>query len=133
MKKNCENYVAANQLVSGRSQIQNNWKYWGPKGLFTTHAGFEWGISVLIAPLRLATKVPAHKAVDSFNAQPLGDWFRAVAQQVAALNLYDSFYEHGWTVPLARTVRRELAPTIVQSVSLVWYAAAVEAGVTKAV
>src|SRR3569623_1794774 len=90
--------------------VKNNWKMWGPKGLFTTHAAFEIGVAMLLAPMKLRrTRIAADK-VAAFQALPLDQWFRQVAQDVARLELYDTFYESGWTIPLARRVRRQLVP-----------------------
>ena len=57
-------------------------------------------------------------------------WFRGQAQTVAKWELYDSFYEHGWTNKLAKQIRHKLAPTIVRAVAIAWTAALyeVEAG-----
>lgn len=108
-------------------QISNNWKMWGPKGLLSTHAAFEWGVAVLIAPLKFRSAVPTADKIAEFEALPIGQWFRKTAQDIARLELYDAFYERGWTVSLARRVRNQLAPTLVQSVALVWYGAARDA------
>lgn len=110
-------------------QVKNNWKMWGPKGLFTTHAAFEWGVGMLMAPMKLRLKrvQPTPDKLAAFNSQPLTDWFRDQAQDVARLELYDSFYKTGWTIPLARRVRRQLAPKLVQAVLMVWMAAIEEA------
>ncbi|HTB49064.1 MAG TPA: hypothetical protein VK712_03200 [Verrucomicrobiae bacterium] len=117
-------------IMPGRStghQISNNWKMWGPKGLLTTHAAFELGVAVLIAPLKLRRSWPTADKIAAFQAQSLGEWFRHLAQDIARLELYDTFYRSGWTIPLARRVRRQLAPALVQAVALVWYGAAQEA------
>ncbi len=109
-------------------QIRNNWKMWGPKGLFITHTGFEWGVAILLAPMRLRRRTqPTIDKITSFEAQPLGYWFRQLAQDIARLELYDAFYQSGWTIPLARRVRSQLAPVLIQAVALVWYGAAKEA------
>jgi hypothetical protein len=105
-------------------QFANNWKMWGPKGLFLTHSAFEWGVAVLMAPMQLGKKLPTSDKIASFEAQSVGDWFRQVAQDIARLELYDTFYQSGWTIPLARRVRRQLVPSMVEAVSLVWYGAA---------
>ena len=115
-----------------RQAIGNNWKMWGPKGLFTTHAAFECGIAMLMAPQKCHPARLTKDKVVAFEAQTLGQWFRRVAQDIARLNLYDDFYETGWTIALARRVRNQLSPMIVQSVALVWYGAALEAGLQKA-
>jgi len=112
-----------------RHQASNNWKFWGPKGLFTTHFTFEWGVAVLMAPLKIRRLQLTPDKLAEFRAQPLEQWFRQLAQDIARLELYDSFYESGWTIALARRVRNYLAPTLVQAVALVWYGAAQEAGI----
>ncbi|MDB5164605.1 MAG: hypothetical protein JWL89_231 [Candidatus Saccharibacteria bacterium] len=111
--------------------VKNNWKMWGPKGLFTTHAAFECGVAVLIAPLKLRRSILTADKIAAFEAQPLGMWFRTLAQDVARMELYDTFYERGWTISLAQRVRTQLAPALVQAVALVWHGAAVEAGLGK--
>jgi hypothetical protein len=109
-------------------KISNNWKMWGPKGLFTTHAAFEWGVAMLIIPLRVSRCIPSPDKIDQFKAMSLGQWFRGAAQDIARLELYDTFYTTGWTIGLARRARNQLAPAIVQAVTIVWYGAATEAG-----
>jgi len=112
---------------SRTNQVKNNWKMWGPKGLFATHAAFEWGVAVLIAPLKFRKAAPTADKIAEFDMMSLGQWFRKTAQEVARLELYDAFYSTGWTLPLARRVRRQLAPILVQAVALVWYGAARDA------
>jgi len=109
------------------SQISNNWKMWGPKGLLTTHAAFELGVAMIIAPARTRRSILTADKIENFTKQPLGHWFRQVAQDVARLELYDTFYKTGWTLPLARRVRSQLAPVLVQTVALAWYGAILEA------
>lgn len=112
-------------------QISNNWKMWGPRGLFTTHALFEWGVAILIAPSRLKWKVPTADKVTAFTNQQLGQWYRQVAQDIARMELYDEYYKAGWTLPLARRIRNQLAPTLMQAVTVIWYGAARDAGVLE--
>lgn len=117
-------------IMSGETaggQVHNNWKMWGPKGLFTTHAAFEWGVAMLMMPHRYKRHVPRADKLADFQAVPIGVWFRSVAQDVARLELYDNFYETGWTVPLARRVRRQLAPMLLQAVATIWHGAMLEA------
>lgn len=122
--------VGKKLILPGESpghQIMNNWKMWGPKGLFSTHAAFEWGVAVLIAPLKFKRSTPPAHKIAEFEAMSVGEWFRKSAQDIARMELYDSFYESGWTVSLARRVRSQLAPAIVHAVALVWYGAAKDA------
>lgn len=115
-----------------RHQVHNNWKMWGPKGLFTTHAAFEWGFATVVLPLRLRSALPNPEDIAAFKKHGIGYWFRLQAQEVASLKMYENFYLHGWTSKLARQVRRELAPIIVRSVTLVWYSALMDAKTAQA-
>jgi hypothetical protein len=108
-------------------QVKNNWKMWGPKGLFTTHAAFEAGVAVILAPLERVGKLPSPEQLASFQTVSLATWFRDQAQHVARMELYDAFYDTGWTIPLARRIRNQLVPVLVQAVTMVWYGASLEA------
>lgn len=112
---------------TAKHAAHNNWKMWGPKGLFTTHAGFEMGVAMLLAPHNPRQSKLHAEALNRFHSQSLGQWFRGVAQDVARLELYDNFYDSGWTISLARRVRSQLSPIIVQAVAIVWYSAVIEA------
>jgi hypothetical protein len=107
--------------------VKSNWKMWGPKGLFTTHAAFEMGIAMLLAPFRTRRHTITQEKIDEFAHLPLAQWFRQRAQDIARLELYETFYETGWTVDLARRVRRHLAPALAEAVALVWHGALQEA------
>ena len=103
--------------------LKNNWKMWGPKGLFTTHAAFEMGFATLIAPLGFNDLEPDSEFIKALTKEKVGPWFRKIAQQVAKLNLYDNFYKTGWTLKLSNTAKKELAPTLINAVTTVWYCA----------
>ena len=104
---------------------------YGPKGLMSTHASFELGVAVIIAPSRVMNSVITQDKIDNFQSQPLGSWFRQIAQDVVRLEIYDDYYRTGWTVPLSRRVRNQLIPIIVQTVTLAWYGASLEATAKK--
>lgn len=105
-------------------QFQNNWKMWGDKGLLATHFAFEWGIAVMILPLRMGRAMPAaEEDVDFVCHRGVAELFKKRAQQVADLHMYDQFYKSAWTPHLAKQARRELMPLIVSTVTLSWYAA----------
>jgi len=112
-------------------QFSNNWKMWGPKGIFMTHLMFEWGVAVLIAPSRLKWKAPTADKLTAFQEKSLGQWYREVAQDIARMSFYDEFAESGWTIPLARRIRNQLAPTLIHAVTTIWHGAAAEAGVLE--
>ncbi|MEO6761007.1 MAG: hypothetical protein ABI220_01360 [Candidatus Saccharimonadales bacterium] len=104
-------------------QLGNNWKMWGPKGLLTTHGLFEFGVASIIAPLKLTAGRPSDEDLAELVGKGLPRLFREKAIEIADKNMYIEFYKRGWTVKLARQVRRELAPMIVDMVTLAWYGA----------
>lgn len=108
-------------------QIRNNWKMWGPKGLFTTHASFEFGVATLIAPQKFGEIFPTREDIDKISKDGLGVWFRKVAKQVTKLKIYDKFYETGWNMKLSHQIKEQLAPIIINAVTLVWLQAYKEA------
>ena len=104
-------------------RVGNNWRMWGDKGLLATHLAFEWGVSVIISPLRLNRAKPTDNDLLEIRTLGIADFFHARAAAVAELKMYEAFYKSGWTPRLAKQVRRQLAPLIVQSVTLAWYGA----------
>lgn len=112
-------------------KIKNNWGMWGAKGLFTTHAAFELGVATIIAPASLKKSYPSKEELEEYSSIGMEEWFSRTAKEIAAMGLYDKFYKIGWTPRLARQVRRQLAPSIVKAVTLIWYGAAREASKQK--
>ncbi len=115
-----------------RQQVKNNWKMWGPKGLLTAHITFELGIAAIIKPLNFGETVPTEFQLQQIQELGVSEWFRRTAREIAVLNMYDIYCQKGWTSKLARQVRQKLAPLIVQTVTLSWYAALVDAGLVEA-
>lgn len=114
-----------------REQLRNNWKMWGSKGLLSTHFLFEWGVAALIKPLSAKQVCPSEKDIDDLYKMGVIGLFRSKAKEVGGLDMYHAYYKQGWTPKLARQVRTHLAPTIVKMVTLAWYAATIDAGLTK--
>jgi hypothetical protein len=114
-----------------REVVRNNWKMWGPKGLLITHSLFEMGVALAIAPLKVSEVKPSDEMLEQMLGMDFGLWFQQKAREVAALDMYEAYYRHGWTTKLARQVRRRLGPMIVQAVVLAWYSAAKQAGRTE--
>lgn len=112
-------------------QFKNNWKMWGSKGLIMTHGLFEMGIATIIAPLTFG-EVRIKKA-DIHTIQDTGieDWFRNIAREIAVLDMYENYYQKGWTPKLAWQVRHRLGPTLIATVATVWYTALIEAEIIK--
>lgn len=108
-------------------KLANNWRMWGTKGLMTTHGSFEWGFSVLIAPMSFNDSVPTDTEIAAMRDVGLRDYFVQVAREVAVLDLFNDYYEKGWNLRLAYRVRYKLAPILIKTITLAWYAAAEEA------
>lgn len=114
-----------------RSQLKNNWKMWGPKGLLSTHGLFEWGVAAVIIPMQPRPMRPTEYDLEQLRQFGAVELFRRKAKEVAALGMYEQYYKTGWTPALAKVVRKKLVPMIVQMLTLAWYAAAVDAGIEK--
>jgi hypothetical protein len=114
-----------------RETLKNNWKMWGPRGLYTTHMSFEMGIASLIAPMSFKNVLPTAAEIADMRSRRIDKWFQGLALEVASLDFFDTFAKTGWTSRLARQVRRHLAPLIVRTVIIAWYSAAVDAGIVK--
>lgn len=117
--------------VNRREQLLNNWKMWGPKGLLTTHGIFEWGVAVMLAPLtekQITLTKHDREELDTYGMLGL---FKLKAKEIAALGVYEAYVQSGWTPQLARQVRQQIVPAIAKMVTLAWYAAAIDAGITK--
>ncbi|HSX06922.1 MAG TPA: hypothetical protein VLG92_04320 [Candidatus Saccharimonadia bacterium] len=108
-------------------RVSKNWQVWGDKGLITTHFAFEWGVAAMIAPLRFKGAVPTESELENAMANGLSETFLSYAKAIAALKMYDQFYKSGWTPKLAKQMRRELLPSIINMVTIAWYLAAREA------
>ncbi len=111
-----------------RERMLNNWKMWGPKGLFTAHASFELGVASLIAPLTFSESQPTPKDVKAMRQAGVTEWFKNSAREIAVLDMYHTYIAKGWTPKLATQVRHKLGPTLIQAVSLTWYSALIDAG-----
>lgn len=108
-------------------KMSRNWQVWGDKGLIATHFAFEWGIAVMIIPMRLIKGRPSQAELDRAMELGVGAAFVERAKEIAALKMYDQFYKSGWTPKLVKQARRELLPRIVNMVTTAWYLAAREA------
>jgi hypothetical protein len=114
-----------------RESVRHTFKLVGPKGLMMTHTAFEGGAYAIILPLGLDNAYPTSEELRSMRALGMPAYFGRMMREVGVLNLYERFYKLGWTPKLARIVRRELAPRMVQMVTLTWYSALCDAGLVK--
>ncbi len=112
-----------------REKLRNNWRMWGPRGLFLGHGLFEMGVATLIKPLAFAEAVPTKDDIKKMQKLGAVEAFKQAAREIAVLDMYGAYYEKGWTPKLAWQVRHKLGPVIVQTVTLAWYTALGEAGI----
>jgi hypothetical protein len=122
--------IAGRAFIRGENMGQSvakSLKLIGPKGLLTTHAMFEAGAFVIIAPLKLSNAKPSPVDIARMNSDGMIKEFKDSIRQVAAFNLYVRFYSTGWTRSLSQDIKQQLAPRMVKMVTLAWYCAAMEA------
>jgi hypothetical protein len=115
-----------------RKKAKNNWQMWGPKGLLMGHIMFELGIAAIIKPVGFADAYPTKEDLQLVDSIGIAEIFKRTAREIAVLNMYDAYRHRGWTPKLARQVRQKLGPMIIQTITLAWYAALVEAKLVKA-
>jgi hypothetical protein len=107
--------------------IQNNWKMWGAKGLFTTHGTFELGAAMLLVGLNSKIIKLKDEDLEELSKNGLDNYFRSIAVKVADMEIYSKYYKTGWNTKLANQVRDDLIPTIIEVVSTLWCSAVIKA------
>ncbi|MBP7820706.1 hypothetical protein KA025_01285 [Candidatus Saccharibacteria bacterium] len=128
--KETRNTVYKKIVIPGdnfREVFTKNWEMWGSKGLFTTHALFEMGAAMVMAPMTYRIARPNKYEIKKVQQIGLAEYFKRTAREVALLNMYEDFYKRGWTPKLAKTTRLELAPKMARTVTLAWFMAAKQA------
>ncbi len=126
--------IKAKWIIPGDTRgaiMKNNWKMWGAKGLIMTHAMFEMGIATIIAPLSFGELNMKTEDIKKIQAAGITDWFRQIAREVAVLDMYENYYQKGWTPKLAWQVRHKLGPMLISTVALAWYSALVDSKLVK--
>jgi hypothetical protein len=114
-----------------RETFKKSWKVYGPRGLMTTHGMFELGIATIIAPLSLSNAQPSTSDIATVIEIGPTEYFKRAAKEIAILDMYERYRKTGWNTKLSWEVRNKLAPTIVKTVTLIWYSALIDAGVIK--
>jgi len=111
-----------------RTQLRNNWEFWGAKGIMTTHLGFEFGVATTIATPRFDDTYPTNEEFTRLQVEGFDVLFYEILHKVAALDMYEEFSRVGWTRHLAQETRDVLVPEIIKSVILAWYQALLTVG-----
>lgn len=113
--------------------FKGNWKMWGAKGLLSTHMLFEGGAALMM--LVMGHRAGKPSGYDYKTAEKVGlvEYFKRMAREVAMFDMYERFYDQGWTSKLARDLHDELAPKMVKIVTIAWHLALLEAGLVRPV
>ena len=106
---------------SRRKFVENNWRYWGAKGVMTTHTLFEAGVATTVKPLRFPDLLITSAQLEQLRSQGFTSLYSDMIRTIDTLGMYDEFKQYGWTRKLARQTKDELLPTIVSAVTLAWY------------
>jgi hypothetical protein len=131
---NTRNSFMEKNVIKGKSPVDTlsrNWQYWGAKGLFTNHFMYEFGASSAIIMGRLSTTIPDQADMDLIDKLGVVGFFEQMAANVNSLGIYEKFVKHGWTPKLGSITRRQLAPIIIKSVTLVWWYCEKQASIEK--
>lgn len=101
--------------------LKNNWEMWGTNGLLSRHQVFETGVTFMLAPLKMKTSQPSKADIERIQELGVEKYFLRVLKQIALMEMYERFYQKGWSHKLVREVRNELGPTMARTVSVIWY------------
>lgn len=108
---------------SRKKFVENNWRYWGAKGIMTTHTLFEAGVATTAKPLTFAGATLKRKDLRRLHEVGFEALYVEMIQHIDSLSMYEQFKSDGWTSALARLTIRELLPVIIRAVILAWYEA----------
>lgn len=114
-----------------REQLKNNWEFWGTKGVMTKHFMFEIEVATTLAASKMSYAKPGKAELDAVKKRGFVPVYLEQLMAVHQLNLYERFYEDGWSKPVAKSVKTDLLPTIIRTVALAWYAGAHQAAKSK--
>lgn len=113
------------------SAVRKGWAIWGGKGLLSTHFNFEMGIAMALLAQRIEIKLDHAKLVHARHIGPI-EFFKEESLEIAKLDMYEKFYQTGWTSEIARFVKKRLAPDTAQAIAIIWLLAYLEAGMESA-
>lgn len=114
-----------------RERLSKNWEYWGAKGVFMTHILFEFGVASTVSTTSFTKMLPSANSMVRVKREGFDVIFMEAVHKVYAEQMYELFYKKGWNRTLARKTRKLLAPTIIQTIALAWYAASEKSAVMR--
>jgi hypothetical protein len=89
---------------------------------------FEGGVALTMLSMHHKDGKPSGYDLKTAEKVGLVEYFKRMAREVALYNMYERFYDQGWTSKLAREIHDELAPRLVKIVTIAWHLALIEAG-----
>lgn len=107
--------------------LNKNWRYWGDKGVFTSHYMFEWGVATSIVGSTFDDIRIRPEDIARVESEGYIPFFIESVKAVDELGTYQEFLKTGWSAYLARVSRKTLVPLIAKNVCLAWYVASKKA------
>ena len=132
LKDNELEALSRGDMATALARWRRRWGVWGAKGLLSTHFNFEMGIALTLLTNPMHDELNQRALAQAKRLGPV-DFFKLEAREVAQLNLYDRFYEQGWTADLARTLKNVVAPRAASAIAIIWLLAVLEAEQKQAV
>jgi len=117
--------------VTKRERASKTWKYLGPRGVYGLHFLFEFGVATILKPLTMSEAIPKPERLEEARELGVVEIFKRSAREIAVLDMYTRYQKRGWSTKLIYDTRHRLCPTIVQTVTLAWYLALIDAGLVK--
>lgn len=106
-----------------RDMLSKNWQYWGSKGIFNLHLLFEVGVASAITTSRFADIGIRKNDLQKIKNHGYTAYFLQSVRDIDALQMYEDFERSGWSTRLGNMTKKQLAPLIMKSVCMAWYAA----------
>lgn len=106
---------------SKKDFIRNNWKYWGARGVMTSHTLFEAGVATAAKPLNFARAHLHQHDIERLQTDGFESMYLEMVDEISHLDMYNRFKKTGWTRTLARQTANDLLPTAIRAVTLAWY------------
>jgi len=103
-----------------RQTLHKNWQVWGAKGLIISHATFEWGVSSTGRAMKFKKHLPSNGDLKHVKNIGLEAYLKEQVLEIYKLDMYERFLGRGWTMKLAKQIRRDLAPRMVRTIALAW-------------
>lgn len=109
--------------TSTRESLRKNWQYWGAKGVFSLHWSFEWGVAAAVTVNTFRDISLSEHDLLRVEKEGFVAYFLESLRAVDSLGMYEEFARTGWSVRLGNMTRKKLAPLLMRTVALAWYAA----------